>query len=321
MNRVSDSRTSQGVSSIRTETGRQRWDARRLARDGLVVVALILDVFVVWIWVTGVPFLWDAKSYFGLDLSHLYDSAVTSLDAPQGFRYSPAIAQLLVPIGVLPLPVFAAVVVGANLAALLGMGRRRVWALLLVPPVLMELWTGNIHILMAAAIYFGFRFPALWSFLILTKVTPGIGVFWFALRREWSSLAAALCATGAIAGASFLLAPHLWVQWVDALRSMSALPSIGDLGASTMLIRLVVSGLLLLWAAPRNARWALPLVALLALPTVWPVSWALLAGSLALAFGDKKERSGPGDVRPVAALGNQGDGAPEHRQAMPPDIR
>ena len=49
---------------------------------------------------------------------------------------------------------------------------------------------------MAAAIALGFRYPAAWSFLLLTKVTPGIGLVWFAVRREWRPLAIALGFTG-----------------------------------------------------------------------------------------------------------------------------
>ena len=44
----------------------------------------------------------------------------------------------------------------------------------------------------AAAIVIGFRWPAAWSLVLLTKITPGIGLLWFAVRREWRSLAIAL---------------------------------------------------------------------------------------------------------------------------------
>jgi hypothetical protein len=61
---------------------------------------------------------------------------------------------------------------------------------------LMELAGGNIEILIAVAIVVGFRWPAAWSFVLLTKVTPGVGLLWFAVRREWNQLATALVATG-----------------------------------------------------------------------------------------------------------------------------
>ncbi len=45
---------------------------------------------------------------------------------------------------------------------------------------------------MAAAIALGFRYPATWAFVLLAKVTPGIGLLWFLVRREWRNLAIAL---------------------------------------------------------------------------------------------------------------------------------
>ena len=49
--------------------------------------------------------------------------------------------------------------------------------------------------------------------MALTKVTPGIGMLWFAVRREWRHFAIAAGATLAIAVASRLVAPDLWQQY------------------------------------------------------------------------------------------------------------
>jgi len=43
--------------------------------------------------------------------------------------------------------------------------------------------------LLAVAIAVGFRYPAAWALVLITKVTPGIGLVWFAVRREWCPLA------------------------------------------------------------------------------------------------------------------------------------
>ena len=51
-----------------------------------------------------------------------------------------------------------------------------------------------------------------------SKVTPGIGLLWFLLRREWRSLAIALGTTLAIVVGSFLLAPSAWFDWYSFLR-------------------------------------------------------------------------------------------------------
>jgi hypothetical protein len=63
----------------------------------------------------------------------------------------------------------------------------------------MEIWGGNIEVLVALAVVLGFRWPAAWSFILLTKITPGVGLLWFAVRREWRSLAIVAVATGGIA--------------------------------------------------------------------------------------------------------------------------
>ena len=69
----------------------------------------------------------------------------------------------------------------------------RWWLLALAfPPLIFEFYMGNIHLLLAAAIVIGFRYPVTWSFVLLTKVTPGVGLLWFAVRREWRSLAIAV---------------------------------------------------------------------------------------------------------------------------------
>jgi len=46
---------------------------------------------------------------------------------------------------------------------------------LMLVPVFVDLTVGNIHLLLAAAILLGFRWPWTWSFVLLTKITPGIG--------------------------------------------------------------------------------------------------------------------------------------------------
>jgi hypothetical protein len=53
--------------------------------------------------------------------------------------------------------------------------------------------------------------------VLLTKVTPGVGLLWLALRREWGALAVALGATVAIAALSWAAAPALWKQWIGVL--------------------------------------------------------------------------------------------------------
>ena len=79
--------------------------------------------------------------------------------------------------------------------------------LLAFPPVAIDLYHGNIHLLLAVAIVLGFRYPAAWAFVLLTKVTPGIGLLWFAARGEWRKLGIALGFTAAIVAVTFVFMP------------------------------------------------------------------------------------------------------------------
>ena len=85
---------------------------------------------------------------------------------------------------------------------------------LFIPHVATELSLGNIHIFLALVTVFGLRWPWLWSFVLLTKVTPGVGLVWFAVRREWRSLWIALGVTALIALPTVVLYPQLWADWI-----------------------------------------------------------------------------------------------------------
>lgn len=189
------------------------------------------------------------------------------------FVYSPAAAQSLAPLAVLPYGAFYALVVAAETAAL-------VWltgpllalvGIAFVQPVQDEILTGNIHLLLAAAVVGGFRYPALWSTVLLTKVVPGVGLVWFAVRREWRALAIALGVTAVIAAVSFLLAPHLWGEWIARLAASSGIAPV-PLGP-----RLVIGAALVAYGATRDWYWTVPFAAALAMPNFGPGSLALAA--------------------------------------------
>src|SRR6185503_8499291 len=93
------------------------------------------------------------------------------------------------------------------------------WApfVLLFPATLAELYLGNVNLLIALAIVVGFRWPGAWAVVILTKITPGIALLWFAFRREWRSLAIALGATAGVTAVSFGLNPSWWAEFREAM--------------------------------------------------------------------------------------------------------
>jgi Glycosyltransferase family 87 len=251
----------------------------RTSTGAYIVVCVALDL-VLLVGLSRVPLFGDARSWHEIDLAHLYDQASGSLVGSGAFRYAPIIGQAFSPLALVPWPAFVGAFSALQLAVLVSMSGRRWWLALVFPGVVLELAAGNIELLMAGAIVLGFRYPAAWSFLLLTKVTPGVGVLWFAFRREWRSLGVALAATGGIIALGVVLAPALWVEWVGALRTMAALPAPTDW--PPLVLRLPVAVGLLWWGARNDRRWIVPVASFLALPTIWAVSYALLAGAIAL---------------------------------------
>ncbi len=187
----------------------------RLLRDGYIILAVVfvgLRLFSIEPWADSV----DAYAYWTTRTGDFYATAETGRIG--AYLYSPAFAQALTPLVVLPLAVFTALWTAINFAALWWLLRR--WALpsLLFLPIPFEIISGNVHLLYAVAIVAGFRYPATWALMLLTKVTPGVGLLWFLARREWRALAIALGVTAAIVAVSFVLDPSAWEEWIAILR-------------------------------------------------------------------------------------------------------
>jgi hypothetical protein len=276
--------------------------AARALRDGAVIAGLL---FLVYLFVIVAPtagtFGFDAFAYWNVDIADPYKAGVGGLGA---FNYSPPIARLFDPFGALEWPTFlwiwSALLVG-NLIWLGGRGVRVLW-LLALPPVALELYHGNVHLWIAAAIVLGFRYPWTWAFVILTKVTPGIGLVWFAVRREWRSLGIALGVTGAIVAVSVLVDWHLWQDWIAFLRTTPEGGSVQQFQlAAPLWIRLPVALAVVVWGALTDRRWAVPLAAALALPVMWISGFAICAACLPLARRSWTDGSVPMSISAIPA--------------------
>jgi hypothetical protein len=253
-----------------------RW--ARPARDGAFLAGIL---FAVLIGLGILPFAVDAHAYWASNpLDPYHDAVLSDFDA---YFYSPAFTQAFGPLHALPWTWFAGLWTLLLVATLAWLSDRWLALVILLPPVFIEIAVGNVHLLLAAAIVLGFRWPATWAFVLLTKVTPGIGLLWFVARREWRQLAIALGATAIVAGISFAIAPGLWSEWFSLLASRSAAPG-GDLGFYTaipLLIRVPAAAVLIVWAARTDRPWIVPIAAVLALPVLWPNSYAVAVGAIA----------------------------------------
>ncbi len=227
-------------------------------------------------------FGFDSASYWGLR-SPLYPGPGTD-DGYGFYRYSPVFVPVMVVFGALPWPVFAVGWIGIQAAAFVWLAGDHRWQALAFVPVLFELYLGNIHLLLAVAVVLGFRWPAAWAFVLLTKITPGVGLLWFAVRREWRSLAIAIGATFAITMAGLLVAPQAWADWVQSLRVTG--PAVGTNQVAVPLpLRLVAAALLVTWGARTDRPWTVVAAATLGLPTLWYHGLAMLMGIVALRSG------------------------------------
>lgn len=251
----------------------------RAIRHGLFVAGLVVLVTIlVRTWLTASDTsageAYDARAYWEAARGDPYARPV--LGAPVAYYYSPAFLQLFAPLLALSFPAFLAAWYALNGAALVVVARSWLPVALLTGFVALEVLRGNIETLMALAIVAGFRWPAAWAFILLTKVTPGVGLLWFVGRRDWRSLAIALGATAGIAAVSFVLAPAQWAAWVSSL--------IGNVGVSVdwayfpvpLLVRLPIAAALALLAGVRGWRWLVPVASTLAVPALWPVNLTLL---------------------------------------------
>ncbi len=252
----------------------------RLLRDGFVILAIVfvgLRLFAIQPWADSV----DAYAYWTTRSGDFYATAETGRIG--AFLYSPAFAQLVAPLVWLPLAVFTAAWTALNLAALWWLVGR--WALpsLLFLPIPFEIISGNVHLLYAVAIVAGFRFPAAWALMLLTKVTPGVGVLWFLVRREWRAFGVAVAATAVIALVSFILDRTSWATWIGILRTdlsgagQGALATVGWYLPVPLIPRLAAAAAIVAVAAWGDRRWLVPFAVVLALPVVWLNGLAVLA--------------------------------------------
>lgn len=273
-------------------------------RPSLRLVAGFALAFVMWALViawsdptVNAPDVWngqpvtaqDARSYYGFDYANLY-AGRTDWNGIGAYPYSPAFAQLLYPLNLLPWPLFVAAWTAILIAAVWALTGPEYFLLGLVAGA-MEIAGGNISLLLALAIVKGFRHPWTWSFVLLTKITPGVGLLWFAVRREWRSLAIALGATAAIVAVSYLLMPGAWRDWLDVLRANTGKGGTWAAIPIPLLIRGPVGVALIVWGARRNQRWTVPVGAMLALPALWYGSLTILLAIIPLTTREERARA------------------------------
>jgi hypothetical protein len=247
----------------------------------------------------------DAAVYYEAVPGSLYSPDWGTAANHMVFLYSPAFADAFIPLRALPLAWFQGLFQLAIVAALVVTIRG--WALVAMTAalpflvfgiarpltyVMGDIALGNVQILLGCVAVWGLRWPGLWAFALLSKLTPGIGLLWFAARAEWRKLAIAIGVTAAIAATSFLWKPNDWFAWIQFLWSATPPPYDGVLPAPLPL-RLAIAAALTIWGARANRPWVLPIAVGLSIP----IPYLSMAATMVCAIGARPSprRRGPLD--------------------------
>jgi hypothetical protein len=253
----------------------------RALRDGAVLAGLFFTAYLFLVIAPAVQTVgFDALSYYLYTIDDPYWITHGTMGS---FVYSPVIARLFQATSLLAFWQFLWLWLGVLLATAIWLGGRRWLWVLAFPPVALELYHGNVHLLIAAAIALGFRYPAAWAFVLLSKVTPGIGLLWFAVRREWRNLAIALGVTGVLVAISLVADFRLWGEWIEKQLQVSlAKPPAQPQIDIPLLLRLPAAALLVIWGARTDRKWTVPVSASLAMPVLWIAALSVVVAVLAL---------------------------------------
>lgn len=239
----------------------------------------------------------EAISYWGPRLDDPYAQA--NWTTTGAYVYSPAFLQLIAPLTTLPWLAFMGAWTAALLLAVRFLTGPRLFvvgALLATP----ELIGGNISLLLAVAIVIGFRWPAAWALILLTKVTPGIGLIWFAARREWRNLAIALGATAVVIALSAAIMPWAWADWIRVLMHIAGRDGTWAAVPIPFSVRLPLAIAVVIWGARTDRRWTVPVACMLALPALWYGGLTMLLAIIVLRDRAPETAASPA-TSPVAA--------------------
>jgi hypothetical protein len=246
----------------------------KLIRDALVLLGIVAAAAYWWYLTSGGGLPVDVHAYWVADPHNLY--AHTSSD--DAYLYPPTFEFVAGWWRGIPFEAYAAIWRAILLVILVYLAGPFTLFAMLTVPVASEINAANIQIPLALAVVLGFRWPATWAFVILTKLTPGVGLLWFLIRREWRHLAIAAAATVAIAAVSFVLMPDAWFTYIRLLTGTPA-PAVAPYYL-TIWTRLPFAIAFIAFGAWSGRRWPVVVGATLALPVYYITSSAMLVGVL-----------------------------------------
>jgi hypothetical protein len=205
----------------------------------------------------------------------LYDPADTFV-TPFAYRYPPIVAQALAPVvAVLAPAAFTAAWTALMLGCLWWLAGRNVLVALAMcafPPVAVEFWFRNVHLILAVLLVLGLRRWGGWYTVAAgIKVAPGLGVLYLAARRRWREAAVAAGFGVGLLIVSVALSPDAWRQFVEI--TLARGPTDQSAFVPIPYFLRAMAGLMLAVAAsrlePRIGESLLVVAVVVALPTLW----------------------------------------------------
>jgi hypothetical protein len=216
---------------------------------------------------------------------------------PHAFVYPPPIGLVLWPAGLLPWPVFFALLTAVQMVAVVYLVGLPWAALTLIVwyPASHDLVIGNIHVLLAAAIASGH-----WWFVLLTKATPGIALAYHVAAREWRRALQAVGVTAAIALVTALFSTDLWTDWLQlAFDGLSGTAHPWALLDWPLTVRLPIALGVALAGGYLRWPWSIAVSAMFALPVFWVSAPALLLAVPRLARAARRDQQMGSPARAV----------------------
>jgi hypothetical protein len=182
-------------------------------------------------------------------------------------RYSPAFYVVTAPLRALPWEAFVSIWTALHLVAIAWLGP---WTIVFAFD---DIIRGNVTTFLAVALVLAVQGrPWAWAAVLLTKVTPGVGLLYHVGRREWRAVVIAIGTTLGLVAITW--PTGLWPEWFDALAAAPSNYATVDLIAP-LPVRLAAGAALCLAAA--RWVWLLPIGMIVAMPGLLPSSFALLA--------------------------------------------
>ena len=141
---------------------------------------------------------------------------------PFAYHYPPPLAQAMAPVSMVldawPFEYAWLGLMGACLAWIAGWRPLLALALVAIVPVAVEFWFRNIHLQLAVLAVLAIRYrPALFGVAAAIKLSPAVGIVYLAAAGRWRAAAEATGALAVIVAISAIVAPELWVEFVDTL--------------------------------------------------------------------------------------------------------